>query len=213
MSHQHHAFRNELKKLGMEIEDIERIPKERTTQKIFRESVRILLVTSLISSIGGIGIESVKYKIIALLPFLILLPALNDLVGDFGSIVASKFTTLLYLKKVSRKDWMHAKPLHDLFTTVMCVAAVSAVYICGLAYAIAFIRGFPFNLLLLLEMLSISLLATVLLVFILFIVSIIGGLYVHKRGHDPDNYLIPIATSIADFGSMLMIAWVLRLLF
>ncbi|HSU72962.1 MAG TPA: magnesium transporter [Candidatus Binatia bacterium] len=213
MSHQHLAFRRELKKLDKEVEDIERIPKEKTTQKIFRESVKILILTSIISSIGGIGIESVKFKIISVLPFLILLPALNDMVGDFGSIIASRFTTMLYLKHFKRTNWWKSPKMHDLFITVLSVAALSAVYVTGLAYAIAFIKGFPFNILLFLELLCISLLASVFLVLILFAVSVIGGLYAHKHGHDPDNYLIPLATAVADLGSMLVLAGILRLFF
>jgi len=41
----------------------------------------------------------------------------------------------------------------------------------------------------------------------------ITGLVFHKLGKDPDNYLIPITTSIADLTSMLLFASMIKLIF
>ena len=62
--------------------------------KIMKESIKILILASLISSLGGIGLESVNVKLIALLPLLILLPAMNDMIGDFGAIISSRISTM-----------------------------------------------------------------------------------------------------------------------
>ncbi|MGB9675390.1 MAG: hypothetical protein ACPLYW_02200, partial [Candidatus Nanoarchaeia archaeon] len=61
-------------------------------KKILRESLVILIVASILSTIGGIGLEALKTKFIFLIPLLILIPALNDAIGDFGVIISSKFT-------------------------------------------------------------------------------------------------------------------------
>lgn len=210
---QHDLFREELKKFDMEVADIKKIPKERTTQKIFRESLKILLLSALISSFGGIAMESVSAKLLIFLPLLIMLPAMNDLIGDFGSIIASKFTTMLYLGHIKRHDWWTSKTLQKLLMKIFTVATLSAIYMSFVAYLIANAQGFPFNWLVLLELSCIAMICTILMISILFVVCIAGGLYVHKQGHDPDNYLIPLATGLADLGSMLLLAGMLHLLF
>ncbi|MBI4145426.1 magnesium transporter [Candidatus Woesearchaeota archaeon] len=202
-----------LKNLDWPINRLERIEKEPTTRKILKESIKILILSSIISSIGGISIEAARVKLFALLPFLIMLPALNDMIGDFGTIVASKFTVLLYQKRIKRHEWWKGAAVHHLFMTVSSVALIASLFMATLAYAIAWIRGFAFEPILFAKLVGISLFATLFLVLIIFAVSIIGGLYVHKKGHDPDNYLIPLATGIADFGSMLVLGIVLRWLF
>lgn len=209
----HTPIEKPLRKLNWPINRLERMEQEPTTRKIVKESIKILILASIISSIGGISIEAARTKLFALLPFLIMLPALNDMIGDFGTIVASKFTVLLYQKKIKRHEWWRGAAVHHLFLTVFSVALIASLFMSSLAYAIAWIRGFPFDPVLFAKLVIVSLLATLLLVTIIFAVSIIGGLYVHKKGHDPDNYLIPLATGIADFGSMLVLGLVLMWLF
>ena len=73
---------------------------ERHIWKIIHESVGILIIASVISTLGGIGLEALQSKLTWLVPIIIVLPALNDMIGDFGAIVASRFTTMLYKKEV-----------------------------------------------------------------------------------------------------------------
>jgi cation transporter-like permease len=69
-----------------------------------RESLLVLVVTSLLSTIGGIGFEALKEKFYLLPIILIALPALNDMIGDLGIILSSKFTTTIYLQKKKKKQ-------------------------------------------------------------------------------------------------------------
>jgi len=205
----HITFQHELKRLGVPLKTLRKIEHERTTQRIVRESAKVVILSSLISSLGGFGLESVQAKLVAFLPFLILLPALNDMVGSFGATISSKFTTMLFMKKIHTHNWMHDPELKALFMKVMTVGAITSLMMGALAYGISLLRGFPFHWLILIELLSVSLLATMLLVLVLFAVSIIGGIYVHNRGHNPDNYLIPLTTAIGDLGGILIITAVL----
>lgn len=203
----HLTFERELKRLG--ITELKGLEKEKTTARIFSESVRIVVLASVVSALGGVALEFVQGPLIAFLPFLILLPALNDMIGSFGAVASTKFTTMLYLKQVKTHEWMKSRRLHRLFMSIMTVAGISATVLALLAYGIAYIRGFPFHGLIFIQLIAVSLLATLLLTLILFAVSIIGGIYVYKRGHHPDNYLIPLTTAIGDLGGMLTIAGVL----
>ncbi len=195
------------------LRQLRNIEHEKTTSKILRESVQVLAFSCIISTFGGIGLELVRDKLLLFIPFLILVPAMNEMVGGFGAIVTSKFTTALFTKQIKRERVWTSPFVQSLFTSTMAAAIITALYMGGVAYLLAFIKGFPFSVPLFVNVIGVSLLATIMLVTIIFLVSIIGGLYVHKKGHDPDNYLIPIATGIADLGSMLVLAGVLVWLF
>lgn len=181
-------------------------------RKIMTESIKVVILASVLSTIGGIGVEALKVKIALFVPMIVMLPALNDMIGDFGTIISSKFTTLLFLGKI-KDDWWNSKELGDMFKVVAYIAIVSAVYLGTLSNVIAYFKGFAFDWIIALKVLSVALMATASLVMIIFVVAIIGGLIVYKKGTDPDNFLAPITTSIADLGSMLLFAFLIRFLF
>jgi len=181
--------------------------------KIIKESVGILLLASLLSTLGGFGIESVRNNLFLLLPLLILMPALNDMTGDYGGIIASRFTTMLALKHIKEKAWWKSHLLHRLFGEVFIIGTLSAVYITVLAGFIAAFKGFPMDWSVFQRVLLIALSTTWLLICVLFVICVLGGFYVYKRKHNPDNYLIPIATSVADLGAMFILTLLVRVLF
>ena len=179
--------------------------------KIMKESIKILILASLISSLGGIGLESVNVKLIALLPLLILLPAMNDMMGDFGAIISSRISTMLYMGRLKEKRWWRDNTAGDLFITVAIVAVICALYISILSGAIALFKGFSLNAVFLIKLIMFSVITTIVLVVFMFWLSATAGFYVFKKNQDPANFLIPLTTSVADLGSMLimtsMILW------
>lgn len=46
-------------------------------------------IASSLSLIGGIGIELVSEKLLPIVPLVIVLPALNSLVGDYATLIAA----------------------------------------------------------------------------------------------------------------------------
>jgi cation transporter-like permease len=181
--------------------------------RIIRESVFILFAASLLSSLGGFGIEHIRGHFLALLPLLILLPALNGMTGSYGSIVAARFTTLLYEKRVHERNWWKSHELRRLFGEVMIIGTFSAAYVSVLASTIAQFQGYLMSWDAFQRILLIALLTTWLLILVLFVICVLGGFYVYKRKHDPDNYLIPIATGLADLGTMTVLTVLVRALF
>jgi len=173
--------------------------------KIIRESIKILILASILSSIGGIGLESIHNKLITLLPFLILFPALNSLVGNFGIIFSSRLTTLLYLGKI-KKNIFKSPEMRRLIGSILVIAIICTTYIAILANFLAFLRGFSFNLSMFLRILIISILASISLSILIIFISTTVGFYLLKKNKDPDNFLTPITTSIADLGCMLTIS-------
>ncbi|MFH1420396.1 MAG: magnesium transporter [Candidatus Aenigmatarchaeota archaeon] len=183
-----------------------------TWHTIVHESIRILILASLISTIGGFGLHALESKILMIMPLLILLPALNDMIGDFGTVVSAKFTKLLYMNKVGRKWWKYPE-MKALLRTVFVIAILSALFVGALSSFIALIRGFQVTALLFAKVILISLFATTVLVSIIFALSIASGFYVFSKKEDPNNFLIPITTSVADLGSMLLFTLLVAVLF
>ena len=119
-------------------------PRSHIATVIVKESIKILLLASLISSLGGVHLKGIEDKFVTLVPLLILLPALNDMIGDFGTIAASKFTTMLFLGKV-RGNWWESPDVRHMVKILFAVALISSVYIGALSYAMAYLRGFEFT--------------------------------------------------------------------
>lgn len=180
--------------------------------KIIYESLKVLIFASILSSIGGFALKSVEEKLIFILPIFIILPALNDMIGDFGIIIVNKFTTHLYLRKNKRPH----KEMHfvkHFLVTIVPIAIMSAIYISIIALIISNLKGFITTPQVIIKIISITLLATIFLISIIFILSIFGSLYVFKKNKDPDDLLIPITTSVADMGTMILLALFIKILF
>ncbi|MBI2041281.1 MAG: magnesium transporter [DPANN group archaeon] len=180
--------------------------------KIFKESSKVLIIASFISTIGGVGLEAIKQKIILFVPFLILLPALNDMIGDFGTIISSRFTTLLYLGKVGWR-WSESEDVRTLIREVGIVSMVSAVYVGFLAGLVSYLKGYVISIIMLAKILLFSVMATATLVSIILLVAVIGGIAIYRKNSDPNNFLIPLTTSFADLGSLLLFAILLHVFF
>ena len=188
-------------------------PKSHIAHLIIKESVYILILASIMSSMGGIGLQSIQTSIITILPLLVMLPALTDMIGDFGTIVSSRFATMLYLGQIKRKDWWHSRYMHKLFGIVVCVALIAAIYLGTVATWIAVARGFVVDVVLFMKIIEIAIAATVMLIGLMFFLSVVGGFYIFSKKEDPNNFLIPITTSIADLGSLIVFSVLVTLLF
>ena len=172
------------------------------SKKIIKESIKVLIIGSLLSSFGGMSLELIRTKLTLFLPLVIVLPALTDMVGDAGTIVVSKITTYLYLGKFKKK--LLTKFILDLFLLLLKIFSISAIYVTFLALFIGYIKeGFSFNFIFLLKMFLIILITTFTIISIIFSVALVGSRYAFRRNIDPDDLLIPITTAIADLGSLI----------
>lgn len=188
--------------------------KSHAATTIMKESIKILVLAAMISSIGGVGLEHVKEKFAALLPLFIMIPALNDMIGDFGTIVSSKFTTMIYTGKISlRKGLMQSEELRKLAGIIFSIAALSSIYLGIVSYAFAYYRGFPFAADIFAKTVVVAVLCTVTLVSVIFAVSVLAGIYIYSKKEDPNNFLIPITTAVADLASMLLFSFLVLRMF
>lgn len=215
--HEHHPVLHHVhKKYGISRKTLfymkEYGPRSHITHVIVRESLKILIIASVISSIGGISLQSLESKLIAIIPLLILIPAMNNMIGDFGCIVSSKFTTMLYLGKVGQK-WWRSRHLHKLFFVILITSFIMSVFIGVAASVIAYWQGFHLSFEVFLKILAIAVLSNFILVAVIFCISIIGGLGIYSKKEDPNNFLIPITTSVADLLNLVIFAALVGIFF
>jgi len=179
---------------------------------IFKSSVKVLIIASVLSSLGGIGLQNVQESFVRVLPLIIVLPALTDMIGDFGTLAATKFTTAVYLGKI-HGHWWKSHYTHRLFTKLLLIALFAALYVSAASYALAVVQGFhPDSGQMLLKVAEITLLTTVSLFVLIFGISAASCKWLIKHGYEPDNVLIPITTSLADFGALLMFSYLVATL-
>lgn len=187
-------------------------PHNNVSRTIIKESIKILMLASLLSSFGGLAVENIKTVFISIVPLIVLLPVLNDMLGDYGIIISSKFTTLLYTGKIM-DNWYKSSILKKMLLQIFIIAVLTAIISSSIALVISSFSGYNLNFETSYKIFLISILDTIFIVSLLFLVAVLGGLYIYKKNEDPDNFLIPITTSIADFGNMLLLTLLVILLF
>jgi mgtE-like transporter len=187
-------------------------PHTHVPKTILKESLKILFFASIISSLGGFALENMKAAFISIIPLVVLLPALNDMIGDFGTIVSSKFSAMLH-EGLIKDGWWNEYEIKKIFKQIILVAIITSIFSSTMALAFSTLSGYSVGKAVFLKILSITLIDVLLLVTLLFFTSIFAGLYFYKKQEDPNNLLIPITTSIADFGNMIILACLVFLFF
>ena len=167
--------------------------REREAFKTVREFSLTLILVVFIVTITGTFFEKISH-IIGLKPEIYLVyPALIDTVGDVGSIVGSTTTTKLalgslnalpnsvqgYLIEIS-SPWIASITLFILYTIISS-------FIAGINVETNFIRFVS-------QLLITNLLAVSLITSLSFLIAVLT----YKRGWDPDNFVIPLESSLAD---------------
>ncbi|MBI2542576.1 MAG: magnesium transporter [Candidatus Aenigmarchaeota archaeon] len=187
-------------------------PKSNIVSVILRESLLALILAFLFSTISGISLQKIQSSFIAFLPLIILLPALNDMIGDYSMIMVSRLSTLVFTKGTKR-DWWMDEDIRKLIRTIALVAIFSAFYISAISSLIAYLNGFSLTLASVLKVLQISLFTTLSMVSLIIVIAAFAVYYVYSRKEDPNNLVLPVMTSIADLGTILIFAVFIKLIF
>jgi len=185
---------------------------QKVISTVLKESIKILILASLISSLGGLALENIKQAFISIIPLVILLPALNDMIGSYGSIFSAKFSTLLHEGRLNR-NWQHNPELKKLFLQVLVIASITTFITTSIALGISWFTKHQLSLGFILKIFLISFLDVLFFISLLVLIAIFAGFYVYRKKEDPNNFLIPITTSIADLGNMLVLAGLVLLFF
>lgn len=171
-------------------------------KRIIKESFIIVIVSSLIGLISG-SVLSFNQGVFYSIPIILLiLPSMNSLIGDISTVLVSRLTTHLYIgtlaPEIRRSERLKEDFLGLLLTILLSLGALILLgYGLGIATQIEIV-----NPLLVILVVSIDILFIFL---ILFVFLFISAVLLFKRGKDPNNALIPIVTSLADFLTPLLL--------
>jgi len=160
-------------------------------------------LASSLSLIGGIGIEHVADKILPLVPLLIAIPGLNDLVGDYASIIAAH----------SGDPTERKRSKVDLLKAIFKVLGVNIAAIVILSCLTAWTRDYVLTSDFLIRFAIFITVAAVLTVLLMFVVSGMLDVILRKKRVNPDELLIPIITSLADIVMLLFVTLAVLTLF
>ncbi len=160
--------------------------------KILREFIITLLIIVVIVNVSGLALNGIKKLIGRRLEIYTVYPALIDTMGDFGSIVGSTATTKLFTGIIepsytSIRD--HTVEIAGAWISSLLMFLLFAVIV-NLNYhgGLDDLKDFMLNLI------FTNVLAAVFMILISFGIAILT----FKHALDPDNFVIPIESSISD---------------
>lgn len=174
--------------------------------RLRRSFIYVAITTGLASSlslIGGLGLEHISDRILPLVPLLIALPGLNDLVGDYASIIAAHSGDPNDGKR-SRRDLFHAifKVIGVNITAIILLSSLSAWH-----------RGYLFTADFMIKFVIFVAVAAVLTVLSMFSISATLRIVARKYKINPDEVLVPVITSVADVIMLLLVTLAVIILF
>lgn len=193
---------------GLFIVILARYRGEAVFKRTLTEGAPIVLLSTLLGIFGGIGLASLREEIERRPSVLILYPALIDTLGDIGAILGSMETTKLALGYSRSFRETFKETVIDLLSVEIAGAVMHVVF--GLvAFLVARTTGFSPALLLLVAIALISNLVSFLFISVF---SLAIATQTFKHGLDPDNFTIPLVTSVSDVGATLALMAALRIL-
>jgi mgtE-like transporter len=172
-----------------------------------KEGIFIILLSSVFGIANGVILTSFRTEIEKLPSVLVLYPALIATLGDIGSILGSMETTKLALGYVS--SFTHV--LRDVFVDLISIEA--AAFIVHMLFAfvtqgIGWISQISSDLF---QLAQTAVLSNLFSFFFISFISLIVATQTFRYGLDPDNFVIPLTSSLSDTISTLVLLAVLSL--
>ena len=165
-------------------------------KKIIKESIVIVMISSIMGLISGTFL-SINQEILYSFPIILLiLPSLNSLIGDISTVLTSRLSSHLYLgnlpPKIQKNDVLR-KDFYGLLITIL----LSLIALIIIGYAVGFATGIQIiNPLFIVAVIMLTILILFGMSFVLLFTS---AIILFRRGKDPNNFLIPLTTSLLDF--------------
>ncbi|MGQ9722485.1 MAG: magnesium transporter [Candidatus Jordarchaeum sp.] len=161
--------------------------------KTIRESFLTLLFVAFIVNVTGTILRGIEETVGSRLEIYTVYPAIIDTVGDVGSVVGSTATTRLFLGFIEPSLSSIRNHAKRIFSTWLASIIMFLSYVL-LSLVIHGILTLPEFLILSILLLLTNILAVPVIILISYAIAILT----FKKGWDPDNFVIPIQSSLAD---------------
>ncbi len=162
-------------------------------RKTIKESLLTLLLVAFIVNITGTVLNRISGIVEDRREVYTVYPALIDTIGDVGSVVGSTATTKIALGLVEPSLRFIRHHVPQILGAWMSSAILFTVF-----SALSLIINGIFTLNTFLHFSSILLASNVIAVVAIILVSMAVSLITYKKGLDPDNFVVPIESSLAD---------------
>ena len=182
--------------------------KERIFRRTLIEGGPMILFSSFLACFGGIGLASLRGEIEKRPGVLMLYPALIDTLGDIGAILGSLETTKLALGYVTG-FWRAFKEMFADLISLEIAAAIMHILFGVTAFLLGRATGLVPELF---PLISIALVSNLISFLFISVLSLFTAIQTFKHGLDPDNFVIPMVTSVSDAGSTLALMATLAIL-
>ena len=174
----------------------------------FVDTIKQFLVTlciiSVIVNVTGSALERITNTIGRSPEIYMVYPALIDTVGDAGSIVGCTATTKMLLGTLSPRMSALREHSQEILSTWLASLTMFIAYAVasGAAYGLEIIPGLALRLTVL----------NVVLIPVIAVVAMATAIVTTRRGLNPDNFVVPIETSVSDGLTTLVLYAVLTLI-
>ncbi len=161
--------------------------------KTIKETLSTLLIISIIVNVTGTILKEISEVIGRRKEVYMVYPALIDTVGDVGSVVGSTATTKLVLGFI--EPTFSSIKVH--VPRILATWAASFVMFIAYAFLSLIVQGSSFNYGLL-KLIPVLVITNIISVFGIAALSFAVAIITFSKGLDPDNFVIPIESSLAD---------------
>jgi len=161
--------------------------------KTVRESFLMLVLVAFIVNVTGSFLSEIRKVIGDRREVYTVYPALIDTVGDVGSVVGSTATTKFALGTLRSSFWAvkdHATEIFSAWTASLIMFVVYSILslVIQAKFTLPNLFGFTASLI------AVNIMAAGFII----AVSYVAAVFTYQRGLDPDNFVIPIESSLAD---------------
>jgi len=172
-------------------------------KKIIQESLPILSFCIILELVGGNLLDAKKSDFFGMPIILVLIPVINGIGGNLGTIFASRLSSGLHLGyiKLSLEDKNLRANIRLSFLVGVLIFAVMTMAI----WTTAFLIGIEIGTLGFAEFVTIALLSGVCITVIAILVSVITAFLSFRRGIDPDNVVTPLVTTLGDVSGIILV--------
>ncbi|MEM2910576.1 MAG: magnesium transporter [Nitrososphaerota archaeon] len=177
--------------------------------KVLKESRVPLTLAAAVGVLSGALLEMRLEALISLPVLLAIVPPLNDMAGDLGTIIVARLTTAFYLGSIEPKLRRNKGLRMNLFS-LMLVSTITVLYISFILtpiYSITLNTGS-----MLLKVLIIVIIAGMMGVLFTLLSGILLSVLSFRKGYDPDIMVMPMITLIGDFLSIASVLLVAKML-
>jgi len=174
--------------------------------RIVKESLPVLILSGIITIGAGLVLNSSEKMITAFPGIIIMMPAFINMVGGLMSVLASRLSSALHLGMIHPK--LHkTKTLDRNIIAMIIISLISFTFLGIIGSILLTVLGLVNTNMVLFTFMV--LVAGLLTTMILMAFTIVLSYYLFKKGDDPDNWVIPILTSVSDLiGVIIFISFV-----